>query len=58
MLEEPSTEHHRAAATARDLGQLGVAGHGEGTVLKLRLAVPVLVQAAAGFLTLKEHYLV
>lgn len=51
-------EHHLAAATARDLGQLGTAGHRQGIILKLSLALSVFVWAVLAFLTLKQHYLV
>lgn len=55
--EELSPEHHLAAATARGLGQLGIAGHRQGIVLRLWLALSVFAWAALAFLTSKQHYL-
>lgn len=52
MLGKPSTEYHHTAATARDLGQLGIAGHRQSVILRLWLALCMFVQAALAFLTL------
>lgn len=49
-------EHHLAAA--RDLEQLGIAGHRQGILLKLWLVLSVFLWAVLAFLILKQYYLV